>query len=68
MTLTKSKDKGVHGHLPIYFCKWVSRFLKKTTYNALAEVTGKTLIKVLCWESKFHGNINFLEMKHQLNG
>ena len=34
----------------------------------MGEVTGKTLIEVLGLDSKFHANISFIEMKHQLNG
>ena len=41
VAVTRRDDNScVFGHLPRYFCKWVSRFLKKSTNRAMAEITG----------------------------
>ena len=41
VAVTRRDDNScVLGHLPRYFCKWVSHFLKKSTNKAMAEITG----------------------------
>ena len=41
VAVTRRDDNScVLRHLPRYFCKWVSRFLKKFTNKAMAEITG----------------------------
>ena len=57
----------VLGHLPRYFCKWVSRFLKKSTNKAMAEIMGTKVnrgaglgLEVPC-TYKFHGDNDSIE-------
>ena len=41
VAVTRRDDSScVLGHLLRYFCKWVSRFLKKSTNKAMAEIKG----------------------------
>ena len=55
LVITRRDDKNcVLGHLPRYFCKWVSHFSKKSTNKAMAEIVRtKVLIVVLVWVWKY---------------